>query len=324
MHLGNGAITPECGLFALGVAAASTGIAIFAARSKPLDRGTVFTAAALGAAVFAAQMFNVQIGAFSSVHLIGGVLLAWTLCPRLGLAIMTAVLALEAALRGDGGFLSLGANVINMGVVPALLVVAARRLTRGDSALRTGLALAATCFLATLAGAGLVLVEITIGRSASQISGWSGFAGQMLESHLIFGAIEGILTVAIVGLLGGLGRPAGTPLQLPRAWSAGIAATALAIAVLSAPQFGLASSAPDGYETAVAATKSAGSPLGHLESAEQAGRLNVIVEGWQQDLVSRLPGSATAQAIFSTLAAGAIGGALTVCCSQRRKQSSAH
>src|SRR5437016_3982415 len=78
MHLGNGAITPECGLFALGVAAASTGIAIFAARSKPLDRGTVFTAAALGAAVFAAQMFNVRIGPFSSVHLIGGVLLAWT------------------------------------------------------------------------------------------------------------------------------------------------------------------------------------------------------------------------------------------------------
>jgi cobalt/nickel transport system permease protein len=324
MHLGNGAITPECGLFALGVAAASTGIAIFAARSKPLDRGTVFTAAALGAAVFAAQMFNVQIGAFSSVHLIGGVLLAWTLGPRLGLAIMTAVLTLEAALRGDGGFLSLGVNVINMGVVPALFVVAARRLTRGDSTLRTGLALAATCFLATLAGAGLVLVEIAIGRSANQISGWSGFAGQMLESHLIFGAIEGMMTIAIVGLLGGLGRPAGAPLQLPRAWSAVIAATALAIAVLSAPQFGLASSAPDGYETAVAAAKSAGSPLGHLDSTEQAGRLNVIVEGWQQDLVSRLPGSAAVQAIFCTLAAGAIGGALAVCCSQRRKQSSAH
>ena len=49
------------------------------------------TAAALGAAVFAAQMFNVQVLPFSSAHLIGGVLLAWMLGPAIGLLTMTGI-----------------------------------------------------------------------------------------------------------------------------------------------------------------------------------------------------------------------------------------
>ena len=105
MHLGNGAITPACGLFALGAAATSTAVALIYARSRPQNRQTAYTAAALGVAVFAAQMFNVRILPFSSVHLIGGVLLAWTLGPPLGVILMTAVLAVEAAVLGDGGFL---------------------------------------------------------------------------------------------------------------------------------------------------------------------------------------------------------------------------
>jgi cobalt/nickel transport system permease protein len=252
MHLGNGAITPECGLFALGAAATSTVVALAVARSKPLDRNATYTAAALGAAVFAAQMFNVQILPFSSVHLIGGVLLAWTLGPPLGLLMMAAILGLEAALLGDGGLLALGVNVINMGLVPALFVAAARRLTSRGGSLRTGIVLAATAMLATIAAAGLVTIEVAIGRNAGQLEGWRPFAGQMLASHALFGVLEAAATLAIVGLLGGLRRPSGAPLQLPRAWSAGIAGAAIIIAILSAPQFGFASGAPDGYETAVA------------------------------------------------------------------------
>jgi cobalt/nickel transport system permease protein len=241
MHLGNGAVTPECGLFALGAAATSAVVAVAVARSKPLGRNAKFTAAALGAAVFAAQMFNVQIVPFSSVHLIGGVLLAWTLGPPLGVLLMTAILALEAVLLGDGGLLALGVNVINMGLVPALLVAGARRLAGGGESFRVGFVLGATALLATVAAAGLVCIEVAIGRNAAQLEGWRPFTGQMLGAHALFGILEAVATVAIVGLLGGLKRPAGAPLQLPRVWSAGIAGAAVLIAVLSAPQFGLAS-----------------------------------------------------------------------------------
>ena len=48
MHLGNGAITPECGVNTLG-AATRAAVADSLARSKPLDRKTTFTAEALAA-----------------------------------------------------------------------------------------------------------------------------------------------------------------------------------------------------------------------------------------------------------------------------------
>ena len=84
MHLGNGAITPECGAVALGVAALGVGAAFVGTRVLGVAPKRACTAAALGTAVFAAQSFNVQILPFSSVHLIGGVLLAWVLSPPLG------------------------------------------------------------------------------------------------------------------------------------------------------------------------------------------------------------------------------------------------
>jgi len=318
MHLGNGAITPECGLFALGAAAASTAIALVAAKSKPLDRNTTFTAAALGAAVFAAQMFNVQVLPFSSAHLIGGVLLAWTLGPALGLAIMTSVLALEAALLGDGGFLALGVNAINMAIVPALFVMAARRFSNRGGPARSGVILAIVSFLATVTGAALIVSEVAIGRGAAQLIGWSEFAGQMLGTHALFGVLEAVSTVAIVALLGGLGQASAEPLRLPRSRSAGLTAMALVVAVLSAPAFGLASGAPDGYETAVANAKAVGSSLGHLESAEKTGPINAAVESWQTSLVAELPGSQAARGLCGTIIAGAASGVLALTCLRRR------
>ncbi len=318
MHLGNGAITPECGLYALGAAATSTAIALLVARSKPLDRNTTFTAAALGVAVFAAQMFNVQVMPFSSAHLIGGVLLAWAVGPPLGLLMMTAILAIEAVILGDGGLLALGVNVINMGVVPAVFVAIARRFARGGSAWHGSVVLAAVSLMATVAAAGLVVVEVTIGRSAAQLDGLSQFAAQMLSSHAVFGVLEAVITAAIVALLGGLKRPEGTSLRLSPVRSASIVSLAIAIALLSSPQFGLASSAPDGYEAVVARAHDAGSPLGKLESAQSAGELNARVQVWQDALVAEFPASEAARGVFGAVAAGAIALGLAVACSRRK------
>ena len=201
--------------------------------SKPLDRNTAFTAAALGIAVFAAQMFNVQVMPFSSAHLIGGVLLAWALGPPLGLLMMTAILAIEAVILGDGGLLALGVNAINMAVVPAVFVAIARRFARGGSAWHGSIVLAAVSLMATVAAAGLAVVEVTIGRSAAQLEGLSQFAGQMLSSHAVFGVLEAVITVAVVALLGGLKRPEGASLRLSPVRSASIVGLAIAIAVLT-------------------------------------------------------------------------------------------
>src|SRR5262245_56360981 len=107
MHLGNGAITPEC--VALTVGAAGAGLALGGwslAKSRPTWE-KLQLALALGCGVFAAQAINVPIGAGVSGHFVGGVLLAWALGPALGAWTMAAVLLAQALVLGDGGLAAL-------------------------------------------------------------------------------------------------------------------------------------------------------------------------------------------------------------------------
>lgn len=296
MHLGNGAITLECGIVALGAAAAGAAVAYGAARAAGTDSGRARTAGALGALVFAAQMFNLPVLPFSSVHLVGGVLLAWMLGPAVGLLTMAAVLALQAVVLGDGGLLALGANVLNMAVLPAAGVA----LVRGAGFCRTRLAsclsAGAAAYLCTLGAAALVTLEVAIGRSGAQLDGWREFAAQMLATHAVLGLVEAAVTMAVVAAMAVAARPVGLegpafalqPISLsPRA--AGILiAVSLTVALLSLPTFGLASSLPDGYQAAVRQLHESGQALGSLENAPVAG-LGATFEGWQKAASNTVP-----------------------------------
>ncbi len=257
MHLGNGAITPQCGLVALGVATVGARIALASARGLGLDRARARTAGAFGAAVFAAQLFNVPILPFSSVHLIGGVLLAWVLGPALGLLTMIAVLTLQSLLLLDGGLLALGANIVNMGVVPALAVVALRRFApAARSGAHSAVLLALTSLLSTLAGAALIVLEVAAGRSAMQLDGISQFAAWMLGAHALAGSIEGVATVGAAALLVGIGQRRERGVRLSGSAAGLVAAASVAVALLAS--LGWASSKPDGYQAALAAVGQGG------------------------------------------------------------------
>ena len=130
MHLAGGAITPECAVLTYGAAAAGLGACVLRSITQrtSLSSQKLQLAAALGCTVFAAQAINVPIAPGFSGHLVGGVLLAWALGPALGAWTMAIVLAAQALMLGDGGIAALGANVINMALVPAALVAMARRL----------------------------------------------------------------------------------------------------------------------------------------------------------------------------------------------------
>lgn len=248
MHLGNGAIAPECAAVTIAAAVAGAGVAVASiCRTKP-DRGQLLTAAALGALVFAAQMLNVQVLPYSSVHLIGGVLLAWTLGPAAGFLTMAVILVLQALLLGDGGTLALGANIVNMGLLPSALVAVVRRWQSNASPSRTALAIALTCFVATLAGALAIVAEVAAGRSAAELEGFQAFAAQMIGTHLLAGMLEGIVTVALLAALGQLATEQLSPARFSYRGTAMIFAFSLLVAVLS--EAGLASSAPDFYESA--------------------------------------------------------------------------
>src|SRR3954453_3518782 len=103
MHLGNGAVTPECVVVTYGTAVAGLWAASAAVRRAGLKREKLELAAALGCFVLAAQAGNVPVASGVSGHLVGGVLLAAVVGPALGAWTMAVILAIQALLLGDGG-----------------------------------------------------------------------------------------------------------------------------------------------------------------------------------------------------------------------------
>jgi cobalt/nickel transport system permease protein len=74
--------------------------------------------AVLAAAVFALMSFNLPVSMGTSGHLIGGALVAIVLgSPFAAIFILTLVLIVQGVLFGDGGITTMGANIINMGVI---------------------------------------------------------------------------------------------------------------------------------------------------------------------------------------------------------------
>ena len=243
MHLGNGALTPECAALAFGVAGVGLGAAAMdmVRAASANDGKKLGLAAALGAFVFAAQMFNVPVLPGISAHLVGGVLLAWMLGPSLGAWTMALILAVQAFVLGDGGLASLGANIVNMALLPAGAVYVLRRL----DCQKSYFAAAVAGFTVVLA-AHLIPLETALFRSASELAGWSDFAGRMLLSHLAAGAIEGALTLALLLAL----SPAKASAAGSRfSWQTSLLRGAFCLALFAA-LVTCRTELPDGYEAA--------------------------------------------------------------------------
>jgi cobalt/nickel transport system permease protein len=154
----------------------------------------------LGAFIFAAQMINFSIpGTGSSGHLGGGLLLAALLGPHAAFLVISSVLTIQALFFADGGLLSLGCNIFNMGFFPAFIAYpfiyrVIVQDAQGTARLWGGSVLAAVAGL--LAGAFAVVLETT----ASGISDlpFGTFVLLMLPIHLAIGVVEGLATAAVV------------------------------------------------------------------------------------------------------------------------------
>jgi cobalt/nickel transport system permease protein len=150
----------------------------------------------LGAALFAAQMFNFPIPFGSSGHLIGTALATALVGPWVGIIILTAILIIQAFI-GDGGLLALGANTLNLAIVGAFvtfllfaIIPKKWRQKQGLYAIFAGIA----GFISTLSMALFAAAELAIAET-SQIGltfGW------MMGLHAIIGLVEAVITTGIV------------------------------------------------------------------------------------------------------------------------------
>lgn len=199
MHMADALISPAVGgtLWAI-----SGGILAFCARKvkQALRDDLVPLMGVLGAFIFAAQMINFSIpGTGSSGHLVGGLILSVLLGPYAAFLVIASVLTVQAFFFADGGLLSLGCNMMNMGFFPIFVgyPLIYRVLARGQyDTLRAWLAAIIASVVSLQLGAFSVTLETTA-SGISQLS-FANFLWMMLPIHLAIGVVEGLATAAVV------------------------------------------------------------------------------------------------------------------------------
>ena len=196
MHIPDGFLSTEVAVACFVPAAVAVGVGLKRANVE-LDERRVPLLGVTAAFVFAAQMLNFPVAGGTSGHFLGAALAAILLGPWLACLVLAVVLGVQAFVFADGGITALGANVLNMGVIGALLVgglmYAARRLAgRGRTAL---LAISgAGAWLAVMAGATVTALELAISGTVPL----GTVLPAMLGVHAVIAIGEAVVTVAAV------------------------------------------------------------------------------------------------------------------------------
>ncbi|OGO23629.1 MAG: cobalamin biosynthesis protein CbiM [Chloroflexi bacterium RBG_16_50_9] len=199
MHIPDGFLNAATVATTYAVSAGGISYAVKEANRK-LKEKHVPLLGVMAAFIFAAQMLNFPVAGGTSGHLIGAALAAILLGPWAAVLIMSCVLIAQSLIFQDGGLLSLGANIFNMGIVATFTAFFLNRLagiTLGESkkARLIGGFIGAwgSVFVASIACA----VELAV-SGASPIG---VVLPAMAGIHALIGIGEGLITGAALSLV---------------------------------------------------------------------------------------------------------------------------
>jgi cobalt/nickel transport system permease protein len=193
MHIPDGFLSGGVAtvLLLLAVLAVANGLRLANAQ---LDESRVPLLGVLAAFIFAVQMLNFPVAGGTSGHFLGAALAAILLGPWLACLVMAVVLGVQAFVFADGGITALGANILNMGVIGALLVGGLMHFARIVAPKAILPIAAAGAWLAVMAGATATALELAISGTVPLHT----VLPAMLGTHALIGAGEAIITVAAV------------------------------------------------------------------------------------------------------------------------------
>ncbi|MCL1890742.1 MAG: PDGLE domain-containing protein [Coriobacteriia bacterium] len=247
MHIPDGMLDPKTFGTLWAGGAGSIGYASWWIR-KNLDGSKIVLMAVLAALIFGLQMLNFPIAAGTSGHFAGGALAgillgAWPAC-----IVMSAVLLVQALFFGDGGITTLGANIVNLGIIApfvgAFIYELFQRVRSGYASKIAGAFTGA--FVAVVVSSAAVALELWASNNAQFFAA----LGAMTFWHTIIGVGEGIITAGLIAyvakvrpqLLGDEGA-----LHTKRSLKS-ICVVLGALALIAAGLSFLASTSPDGLE----------------------------------------------------------------------------
>jgi len=165
---------------------------------RDLDEARVPLLGVCAAFIFAAQMLNFPVAGGTSGHFLGATLAAVLLGPWIACLVMAVVIATQALAFADGGISALGANVVNMGVLGALLAgfavqAGVRVLPRTRTAF-LGL-VAVVSWAAVMIGAAATSAMLALSGTVPLATALPA----MLGVHALIGIGEAVLTTVAVG-----------------------------------------------------------------------------------------------------------------------------
>ncbi len=153
--------------------------------------------AVLAAGIFALQSFNLPVSMGTSGHLVGGALAAIVLgSPFAAVFILTLVLIVQGVLFGDGGLTTMGANILNMGVIGGFVgFYSFKGLMYSTRNVSVSAFIAAwlACLVPALAAAVEMFFAGTFPLEIGLIA--------MGLYHAVIGIIEGLVTVVAINLI---------------------------------------------------------------------------------------------------------------------------
>jgi len=199
MHIPDGFISTPVAAAGIAVAAGSIAYAV-KATNKKMGEKQIPLMGILAAFIFAAQMLNFPVIGGTSGHLIGAALAAILLGPWAGILIMTCVLIVQSLIFQDGGLLALGANIVNMGVIPCFI---GYYLYRGISSLfrkrKSGIMVGAGLagWLTVVASSIFCALELAVSGTVPLKVALPAMAG----IHVVIGIGEGLITAAVLALV---------------------------------------------------------------------------------------------------------------------------
>ena len=275
VHLPDGMISTPVALVASGGA---LGLIAYASSwiKRHLSEQKIVLMAVLGALIFALQMLNFPVAGGTSGHFLGAALAAIVVGFWPAVIVMAAVVGIQCLIFADGGVLAYGANLLNMGVVAALVAwgiyqlvcwLAAPKGTGRFShhqdgknapspsrAMPRGARIAGAA-LGAWAGTVAAAATTSLGIIASGNAKATLILPAMLGVHAIIGVGEAVITGGIVGYLAlvrpdllGRGVAASSAPAAPARTLKPVIIVLATLAILAAGFSWAASKYPDGLE----------------------------------------------------------------------------
>lgn len=198
MHIPDGFLDPKTWISTYALSAGALAYSIKKSKEVLEDR-LIPKLGIIAAFIFAAQMVNFPVLVGISGHLLGAALATVLLGPVNGCLILATVLAIQCVAFQDGGLTALGGNIFNMAVVGVLTAYLVYSLL--SKIFSGGIGRNITIFLAAWSSVVAASFAAAVELAASNTVPFGVALPPILVVHMIIGAGEGLITVAVVNFV---------------------------------------------------------------------------------------------------------------------------